>query len=58
MVKLDQPMVQGSIRHGDRTQLIQVGRIPLLVGANDAARSNVGEVALCEFVVGVVMEDY
>lgn len=33
-------------------------RNPLLVGVNDAPRSDVGKVALCEFVVGVVMEDY
>ena len=33
---------------------------PLSVGANanDAPRSDVGKVVLCEFVVGVVMEDY
>jgi hypothetical protein len=31
---------------------------PLLVGANNALRSNVGEMALCEFVVDVVVEDY
>jgi hypothetical protein len=33
-------------------------RNPLLIGANDAPRSDVGKVALGEFVVGVVVEDY
>jgi hypothetical protein len=37
---------------------LTAARNPLLVGANDAPRSDVGEVALREFVVGVVMEDY
>jgi hypothetical protein len=33
-------------------------RTPLVVGANDAPRSDVGEVPLGEFVVVVIMEDY
>ena len=31
---------------------------PLVVGANDAPRTDVGKVARCEFVVGVVVKDY
>jgi hypothetical protein len=27
-------------------------------GTNDAPRTDVGKVALCQFVLGVIMEDY
>ncbi|CPA60344.1 Uncharacterised protein [Mycobacterium tuberculosis] len=33
-------------------------RKPLVVGADDPPHSDVGKVTLCEFVVGIVVEDY
>jgi len=47
----------GIICHSARVSVNPPGTL-LGVGANDAPRSDVGKVALCEFVVSVVMQDY